>query len=154
MRKSEVLAITWSDVVSLQDGRKLVAVRQSKTDQPRLVYCTRTMVEVLQRQETGRVQGDDRIFALTRMTLRRKWDKLRKAIGLADVTIHDLRRTHGTHAAASGVDLRTLADRIGHADLTMLQRHYAAVVGSAAAEAAETFQNAFDQMISGANRGR
>jgi integrase len=46
------------------------------------------------------------------------------------VTIHDLRRTHSTRAAISGVDLRTLAARIGHSDLTMLQKHYAAVVGS------------------------
>jgi integrase len=81
------------------------------------------------------------------MTLRRRWEQARKAAGLADVTLHDLRRTHGTHAAAAGVDLRTLADRIGHTDLSMLQKHYAAVVGTAAAEAADTFQQAFDRMV-------
>ena len=60
--------------------------------------------------------------------------------------IHDLRRTHSTHSAAAGVDLRTLADRIGHSDMTMLHKHYAAVVGDRAVEAAETFQKAFDRM--------
>jgi integrase len=81
------------------------------------------------------------------MTLRRRWEEARIAAGLKDVTLHDLRRTHGTHSAAAGVDLRTLADRIGHADLTMLQKHYAAVVGTAATEAAETFQAAFDRLV-------
>jgi integrase len=40
------------------------------------------------------------------MTLRRKWEKARKTAGLEDVTLHDLRRTHGTLAAAAGVDVR------------------------------------------------
>ena len=80
------------------------------------------------------------------MTLRRKWERIRELANLSDVTLHDLRRTHATHAAAAGVDLRTLADRIGHGSLTMLQRHYAAVVGTASGEAAEKVQRAFDDL--------
>jgi|TARA_B100001971_G_C17849161_1_gene362491 hypothetical protein len=45
-----------------------------------------------------------------------------------------------------GVDLRTLAARIGHTDLAMLEKHYAMVVGSAEHEAAEKIQDTFDQM--------
>src|SRR5882762_3032928 len=67
----------------------------------------------------------------------------RASAGLQDATIHDLRRTHTTHAAALGVDLRTLAGRIGHADLTMIERVYAQVVGSASEEAAEKIEKAF-----------
>ena len=80
------------------------------------------------------------------MTLRRKWEKARKLAGIEDVTMHDLRRTHSTYAAAAGVDLRTLAARIGHTDLTMLQKHYAALVGSADAEAANTIGRVLDAM--------
>src|SRR5262249_51016363 len=118
----------------------------SKADEPRVVPCTRTMVEVLERQKERKLEGDDRVFPVTAITLRRKWEKARDLAGLSDATIHDLRRTHGTHAAAAGVDLRTLADRIGHTDLTMLQRHYSAVVGTAAVEAADTFQRVFDRL--------
>ncbi len=77
------------------------------------------------------------------MTLRRRWEAARRKAGLGDVTIHDLRRTHSTHAAIAGVDLRTLAGRIGHSDLSMLQKHYAAIVGSASEEAAEKIEKAF-----------
>jgi hypothetical protein len=38
-----------------------------------------------------------------------------------------------------------IAGRIGHTDLTMLQKHYAAIVGTAAVEAADTIQRIFDQ---------
>ncbi len=153
MRKGEVKALRWSDIRQLEDGRTLALVRTSKDGRPRIVPCTRTMVEVLARQRERQIKSDDRVFPVTPMTLRRRWEEARTAAGLEDVTLHDLRRTHGTHAAAAGVDLRTLADRIGHSDLTMLQRHYAAVVGTAAAEAAETFQAAFDRMV-GARRTR
>jgi integrase len=147
MRKGEVKALQWSDIRQLEDGRTLALVRTSKDGRPRIVHCTRTMVEVLARQRKRQVKGNERVFPITPMTLRRRWEAAREAAGLGDVTLHDLRRTHGTHAAAAGVDLRTLADRIGHADLTMLQQHYAAVVGTAAAEAADTFQHAFDRMM-------
>ena len=86
------------------------------------------------------------MFPVTQMTLRRKWSKARKAAGLEDVTMHDLRRTHSTYAASAGVDLRTLAGRIGHTDLTMLHKHYAAIIGTAAVEAADTIQGVFERM--------
>jgi integrase len=149
MRKGEVRALRWADIRSLGDGRTLAMIRTSKDGRPRVVHCTRTMVEVLKRQEGRKLAGDDRVFPISPMTLRRRWEQARKAAGLGDVTLHDLRRTHGTHAAAAGVDLRTLADRIGHADLTMLQKHYAAVVGTAAEEAAKIFQTRFDTMVVG-----
>ena len=56
------------------------------------------------------------------------------------VVMHDLRRTHATHAVTAGIDLRTLAGRMGHSDLDMLQKHYAALMGSAAEEAADKIE--------------
>ncbi len=146
MRKGEFHALRWRDIRVIDDGRVVVLVSNSKADEPRMISCTRTMVEVLERQKVRKRHSDERVFPIAAMTLRRKWVQARQLAGLSDVTLHDLRRTHGTHAAAAGVDLRTLADRIGHADLTMLQKHYSAVVGDRAVEAAETFQDAFDRM--------
>ena len=81
------------------------------------------------------------------MTLRRKWEAARRQAGLEDVTIHDLRRTHSTQAAVAGVDLRTLAGRLGHANLAMLEKHYAALVGSASEEAADKIEKAFSATV-------
>ena len=153
MRKGEIRALRWQDIRSIGNGRVVVLVPQSKADEPRMVTCTSTMIEVLERQGDRKIEGDDKVFPISAMTLRRKWERARQLADLSDVTLHDLRRTHGTHAAAAGVDLRTLADRIGHTDLTMLQKHYAAVVGDRAVEAAEIFQKAFDRMIGADNAG-
>ncbi len=146
MRKGEVRALKWSDIRALDDGRTFAMVKTSKNDQPRMVACTKTMTQILERQAARRVDGNDAVFPIAAMTLRRKWEKARTAAGLEDVTIHDLRRTHGTYAAAAGVDLRTLAGRIGHTDLTMLQKHYAAIVGTADIEAANTIERVFAGM--------
>jgi integrase len=148
MRRGETLALTWPDVQSLPDGRVIIQVKTSKSGQPRMVVATRTMKEILVRQDQRRKDADDRIFTMSKMTLRRRWEDARRRAGLEDVTIHDLRRTHSTYAAASGVDLRTLAGRIGHADLSMLQKHYAALVGDAEAGAAERIEAVFSQFAS------
>ena len=151
MRKGEIRALQWQEIRAIDNDRVVVLVSNSKADEPRMISCTRTMVEVLERQRPRKLDGEERVFPISAMTLRRKWVEARELADLSDVTLHDLRRTHGTHAAAAGVDLRTLADRIGHTDLTMLQKHYAAVVGDRAVEAAETFQDAFDRMTAAGN---
>jgi integrase len=143
MRKGEVQALLWSDIREIGPDRVLVQIRNSKSGQPRAVTATKTMRDVLERQKGRKIDGDERVFPISKMTLRRRWEAARRKAGQADVTIHDLRRTHSTHAAVSGVDLRTLAARIGHTDLSMLQKHYAAVVGSASEEAAEKIEKAF-----------
>jgi integrase len=146
MRKSEVINLCWADIREIQQDRPLAMVRSGKTDQIRSVHCTDTMREILNRQRDRQIEGDDRIFPVSPMTLRRRWEKARSAAGLDDVTIHDLRRTHSTHAVAAGVDLRTLAGRLGHTDLEMLQRHYAALVNDTALEAAEKIGARIDHL--------
>ncbi|MCC8243800.1 tyrosine-type recombinase/integrase [Saccharothrix luteola] len=42
------------------------------------------------------------------------WDKARKAAGMPDVHLHDLRHTGNTLAAETGATLRELMDRMGH----------------------------------------
>lgn len=143
MRKGEIQALAWSDVRELAPDRVILDVRHSKSGQPRFVVATRTMRDILSRQKDRKLLGDERVFPISKMTLRRGWETARRVSGCRDATIHDLRRTHSTHAAISGVDLRTLAARIGHSDLSMLQKHYAAVVGSASEEAAEKIERAF-----------
>jgi len=144
MRKGEMQALTWSDVRELGPDRVMVDVKHSKSGHPRFVVATRTMRDILDRQKGRRPAADERLFPISKMTLRRRWEAARRKAGLGDVTIHDLRRTHSTHAAVAGVDLRTLAGRIGHSDLSMLQKHYAAIVGSASEEAAEKIERAFN----------
>ena len=56
------------------------------------------------------------------------------------------RRNQGRVRDLAIVTVGILAGRMGHADLTMLQKHYAAFLGYSDQEAANTNQNVFDQM--------
>ena len=143
MRKGEIQALKWSDVRDLGPDRVVIEVRHSKSGKPRMVFATRTMREILARQRGRQLAGDHRVFPISKMTLRRRWEEARSSAGFSDVTIHGLRRTHTTHAAVSGVDLRTLAARIGHTDLSMIERVYAQIVGSVSEEAADKIEKAF-----------
>jgi integrase len=146
MRRGEIQSMRWSDIRDLPDGGKITLLGTTKSGKPRSIICTRSMIEVLGRQAERIDPEDDRVFPVSKMTWRRRWEKARELAGLSDIDFHDLRRTYATQAAVSGVDLRTLADRIGHSDLSMLEKHYAMVVGSAQHEAAEKIQETFDRL--------
>ncbi len=51
----------------------------------------------------------------TRNNFHAIWDKARKAAGIPDLHLHDLRHTGNTLAAETGATLRELMDRMGHA---------------------------------------
>jgi len=58
----------------------------------------------------------------------RAWDKVVEAAGVPDVTPHDARRTFASMLLERDVDLRTIADLLGHTSLTLLMV-YAQVKG-------------------------
>jgi integrase len=143
MRKGETMQLEWSEVLELKDDRVLIQINKTKSGKGRTVVATKTMKAILQRQKDRSIDGDNSVFPVSKMTLRRRWEAARDVAGLSDVTIHDIRRTHATQAAVAGVGLRTLAGRLGHRDLSMLEKHYAALVDSAADEAAVKIEDVF-----------
>jgi integrase len=151
MRKSEMLGIQWGDIAEFENGRTIVTLEKTKSDQPRQIICTDTMVGILAHQKKRKSKGNQAVFPVSKMTLRRRWEKARKAADVSDVTMHDLRRTNATYAAAAGVDLKTLADRLGHSNLTMLEKRYAALVGTAQVAAAEKIEEAMATVIASTN---
>ena len=143
MRRGEIQALTWQNITELSDGRWIVIISNSKSGRARRVTATTTMVEILKRQTKRQKESDPRVWPNSPTTWKRKWEKVRKAAGLHDVNFHDLRRTNATISAVSGIDLRTLAGRLGHVDLEMLERHYAMFVAGAENRAATEIEAAF-----------
>lgn len=143
MRRGEILNLDWPSVRRINDERAIVVIETSKVDRPRHVTCTPTMMKILDRQVERKKQGDERVFPIALSTLKRKWKKVLAQANLTDVRLHDLRRTHATHVVASGIDLNSVAGRIGHTDLTMLQRHYAALTDSADQGMVDTIEGLF-----------
>jgi integrase len=125
MRRQEILNLKIPDIV-IANGVASVLIRTSKSGQPRAIPASSEMLSVVARQSSNsRLEGDDRLFSVLLTTVKRKLTLLWKQTGLGDVRLHDLRRTHATILCSNGVDMRTVAGRLGHSDTKMLMSTYA-----------------------------
>jgi integrase len=141
MRRQEILDLTFDHIQEVPGGFQ-VTIEKSKSGRSRAIACNDTMVEVIQRLRAMKRSSDDRrLFPVSSITVKRALAKLWRRSGLQDVRLHDLRRTHATQLAYANVDLRTLASRLGHRDLAMLEKHYAMAVEDR--KAAHAAQQAF-----------
>jgi integrase len=64
------------------------------------------------------------------------WRILRKKLGCPNIALHDLRHTYASHLAMSGVDIRRLAELLGHENLNRT-RQYAHLLPSVLHEAVD-----------------
>lgn len=141
MRRAEILNLIWDDVRKVDDETTVVLVGNTKTGQPRSVTCTGEMKGILSALEAlPRAEGDNRLFPLSMTTLKRSLTRLWRKTGLRDVRLHDLRRSHATILVNRGVDVRTVAARLGHSGTAMLAKHYAVDLGDL--HAAKAFDEA------------
>lgn len=137
MRRSEILALTWDNVRTVDADHTVVEVLNSKNGKSRYVSCTAEMKAILgSLRKLPRSEGDNRLFPLSMSTLKRALTALWKATGLPNVRLHDLRRSHATILITKGVDVRTVAGRLGHSGTAMLAKHYAVDRGDKEAAAA------------------
>jgi integrase len=137
MRRAEILALCRKNVRTVEEGHVVVEVLNSKNGKSRYVSCTTEMRTILKAlSKLDRAPGDDRLFPLSLTTLKRALTALWKATGLKDVRLHDLRRSHATILINKGIDVRTVAGRLGHTGTAMLAKHYAVDRGDKEAAAA------------------
>jgi integrase len=47
----------------------------------------------------------------------KKWDRLRRKLGMQTIRLHDFRHFHGTELAAAGVPMTVVRDRLRHSNL-------------------------------------
>ena len=138
MRRSEIIGLEWDNVREVDAQHIVVEVLNTKNGKSRYVTCTADMRIILKAlKDLERKDGDKRLFPVSLATLKRALTALWKATGLHDVRLHDLRRSHATILINRGVDVRTVAGRLGHTGTAMLAKHYAVDLGDK--EAAATF---------------
>jgi integrase len=73
------------------------------------------------------------------------FDRLRKQVGLKHFSFHSLRHFHATQLIAGGIDVRTVAGRLGHASPAVTLGVYSAFVPARDRDAAD----AIDRIIDG-----
>lgn len=67
----------------------------------------------------------------------RHWNAMCKAAGIPDFGFHGLRHTHATLLLKAGVNVKVVAERLGHADVAITMRTYAHVLPTMQASAVE-----------------
>ena len=119
IRESELIALGWPD---LRDG--FVIVRLGKGRKQRLVPLIPEAVEAL--QTVPRRIGETRVFWWVR-TRRQALSRFKRCLEWARLnptyTFHMLRHSYASFAAMSGVDLKVIAEAMGHTTTTITRRY-------------------------------
>lgn len=121
-RCGEIQTLQWS-MVDL-DGRKL-NLPDSKTGSKTIQLSERAVEEL---KSLPRLMGNPYVIVgandgMPLQNIRKPWLKIRKAVDLGDVRIHDLRHSFASLAAAQGVDIHTIGKLMGHKNATTTQRY-------------------------------
>jgi integrase len=117
-RKSDVLSMRWRD---LREGKWIVP--NPKNREPYEIPLTREAVAVLARRTADRKDRECLWVFPSRgesghvVNLKRTWEDFRKRAGVADLRIHDLRRTLGSWQADAGVSQPIIGKSLGHKSL-------------------------------------
>jgi integrase len=117
LRKSEALRLEWTHV-DLEN--RLLRIPETKVGKGRSVPLTDAAVRLLEGlpREEGNPYTFPGRYASTHLSvslLDRSWRDVREAADVPDVTVHDLRRSCGSHLAMSGVGLPIIGAILGHA---------------------------------------
>jgi integrase len=159
LRAGEVCGIRWGDV-NLAAAE--LTVRRSywgetKSGEPRNITLTKTSVARLRehkRHQAERllavgVRQDDATpvvadgvgEVLPPWRLHRQFADLATALDLEGYTFHSLRHSHAVALLTAGVDVRTVAERLGHSPAVLLRTyaHFVKPADQAAAERLEHF---------------
>jgi integrase len=135
-RLSEILTLKW-EFVNFERGT--IRLPDSKTG-AKTLYLNAPALTVL--EELPRVDGNPFVIVGVRkrarlVNLQKPWRRLRKAAGLDDVRLHDLRHSFASVGAAGGMSLPMIGALLGHSqpETTARYAHLAADPLRAASEA-------------------
>ncbi len=125
MRKEEILSLKWENV-DLEKG--LITILQTKSGKKRSVPISSTLMEELSSLNENKTS--EYLFVNPRTKTRyeptwREYKKLFIKANIENLTFHSLRHTAATRMVAAGIDLVSVKEILGHADIksTMVYSH-------------------------------
>lgn len=149
-RKSEIEGLKWAEV---DFERSCLRLADSKTG-ARIVPLGAAALQALSQVEMSAVspfvfpaEGEPKKHYVGTPKV---WLRLRKAAGLDDVRIHDLRHTFASFGAAGGLSLPLIAAILGHKDVKTTQQ-YAHLADSPVKTAADRTAAAIQAAMGGAS---
>lgn len=129
MRRDEVRDLRWSDV---DFDRKVIIVRSKETFTPKSTEREIPIHPELMKILQALPRSHELIFTQNgdphgRNVFRDWFLSICKKAGIKDITLHDMRHSFASHLIMKGVDLTTVKELLGHADIqtTMIYSHLA-----------------------------
>lgn len=124
MRQGEQYKLLWSDVDL--DGPR-AKLRKTKNKSTRYAPLNEVARKALLQLTEGIEEDQECLFMGERGAPLKKprywWDKVIREAGIEDFHWHDLRHTFASRLVMAGVDLRTVAQLLGHKTLQMVMRY-------------------------------
>ncbi len=174
LRRGELLALRWRNL-DLDTGKLAVVETATKLDngkyvlkEPKTIHSKRSislpqsLVELLKGyrvdQELLRIQlgvtlgVDDFVFIradgspINPNAVTLAFKRILKRAGLRDIRVHDLRHTHATLMLREGIHPKVVSERLGHANINITLDTYSHVLPGLQEDAAEKFDNIFDDV--------
>jgi integrase len=118
MRRGEILNLGWSDI---SWERNVIVVRKTKSGRHRSVPINRAVAEVLKAKL--QLISSEKVFSISPKTLSSAFTALTRRAGIENLRLHDLRHTFATRLSDIGTDPFTIADILGHRDLSVTKRY-------------------------------
>jgi integrase len=119
LRKGELLALDWSDI-NLQARMLTVRPENAKSGKQRHVPLNIEAMTVL-RKWASQAGDSGSVFGIA--SVKTSWDTLLTTAQIENFRFHDLRHHFASRLVMAGVDLNTVRELLGHADLTMTLRY-------------------------------
>lgn len=121
MRRGELLSMTWADI-NWEAKMLTIQAENAKSGRQRHIPLNVEAMEVLQRW--GGQAGERRTGKVFEVSdIKKGWGKLIADARIEQFRFHDLRHHFASRLARAGVDLNTVRELLGHADITMTLRY-------------------------------
>ena len=150
-RRGEVLALRWKDIdfknniIHIQQNKvrtvKGTTFKETKNKHSREFVAPKVLMKELKNFYSNQKE-DELLFNIYPATYTRQWTKFVKDNNLKYITLHDLRHTNGSLLASKGVDIVTIAKRLGHLPATA-SAYYLHAVSEEDKKASKKLDNLF-----------
>lgn len=119
LRRGELLSLTWADI-DLENQRLTVRPERAKNGRQRHVPLNGEAQAVL--AQWGAQRGrEGQLFAVA--DVKTAWGAILRAAGIVGFRFHDLRHHFASKLVQASVDLNTVRELLGHADIKMTLRY-------------------------------
>jgi integrase len=117
MRKANLIGLIWEDI-DFRNG--VIHILKTKSGKAYDVPLNNAVLGLLKSLVKGKTPAGK---VLNTCNLKREWENAIEASGVKNCRVHDLRHTFASHLAMKGIDLFTVSQLLGHADIKMTQRY-------------------------------